>query len=618
MQRIRITQRTILIGLLILILGIGWSLRWLSLESIPSSFTPDELVYLVQAKSLLASGSDLSGTWNPVSLRPFHAWYGELSSHVIAVGMLFAPNNPVLGAHISYVVLGCLLPLLITSISYSLFKNKWLSVAVLFVAMFNPVLFQFSRLVYDSFPSLFFYTLGIALYLYPHNKVRLFSILAFSFGFFHYQGYKLLLLPIVVLLTSYTALCRPPNKFTLSSLSSRYRTELLLLGVTILIYACYLLVLLPGEGASVRMTESVGLQANLGDAQNATDSLRRSLLDAPTNVVFINKYTLLVQNMMYRYIGSFDLRDWFVGTSDTTNYFTVWQHGYFYVFDILFLAAGIFFLIKKYEKQGLLLLGFALIAPIPEAIQRQVFFWPDTHPFSQYWPLFRSSLLILVLILVIGVGLYHMLDWIRSKNTRLFLPAVTAALCVYFICIAQFMTYYFYVFPISGSKENLQLRTITNYIERVPSGTPITVYTDYKHNFFERYLFYSNQITPQNTETIRTAVAAFDNEQFTWNNITFSSSCAKAANTPSEVIIIESGVNPCEGEPDHTVQSISVASPIDSGGKFYILNDPVCTEFTLPAYIRNDHNKFSQESLSDKDFCEEFLVKYSNQIGETP
>ena len=59
--------------------------------------------------------------------------------------------------------------------------------------------------------------------------------------------------------------------------------------------------------------------------------------------------------MLYRYLSSFTLQEWFVGSNAGVNYFFVWQHGYFYLLDAVFLAIGLgALLVKKYKNQAFL------------------------------------------------------------------------------------------------------------------------------------------------------------------------------------------------------------------------------------------------------------------------
>ena len=58
--------------LLLFVIILASILRLLWLDRVPSAIGGDELIYVLNAKSMLLSGSDLTGTWNPLSIFFFN------------------------------------------------------------------------------------------------------------------------------------------------------------------------------------------------------------------------------------------------------------------------------------------------------------------------------------------------------------------------------------------------------------------------------------------------------------------------------------------------------------------------------------------------------------------
>ena len=90
---------------------------------------------------------------------------------------------------------------------------------------------------------------------------------------------------------------------------------------------------------------------------------------------------------------------------------SLWQHGYFYYLDVLFLLLGLIYLFSKPRPAFLLLTSLILISPIPEAIRI------DRIPAYA----FHSVLQYPFLIILISAGIYFTLNSIpKLKYPLLF------------------------------------------------------------------------------------------------------------------------------------------------------------------------------------------------------
>ena len=583
-------------------------LRFYQLSTIPSSFTFDEMVYLFNAKVLSLTGTDATGQWNPWSLRPFHPWYAEWPSHLIALGMLVLPQAPILSAHLTYSILGLILPVTLGYLSYLLFKKPGLALIVVLVAGINPVLFQFSRLVYDSFPGLVFYVLGITLFVSGSPKAKLVAAVAFTIGFFQYQGYKLLLVPFLTVLTVYEYLRVSENykRYSLAQFVKENRGVVAVFVTGCLLFALYMLVLLPGNGASVRMSETVGLTANIPDAATAVDAIRKQSLQASLVPLYINKYTLLFENMLYRYLSSFTLQEWFVGSNAGVNYFFVWQHGYFYLLDAVFLAIGLgALLVKKYKNQAFLLVSLIALSPLPEVIQRQKMFWPHDTP-SGYWSLFRSACMTPFLIIIISLGIYTIVQYLARNWQKFSVPAITVLVGLYLLLVGRFLTYYFNALPITSSTENLQYRILSEYLRRLPADAPVLVYSRAGFSPLQHIFYYNNLLQK---ETINDLLPLLQSVTTTYKQIAFSDACYSLPEESGPITVIERLSLPC-GKTHNDTPSVTLAAPLDSGTYYTVINDPLCSDLLLPKFVSNTKNNFDLQKLSREEFCNQFVVRY--------
>ena len=62
-------KKRIPLGLLLIII-LALFLRLIWLDKVPNGITDDELIFVLNAKAVFFTGSDISGVWNPLTLAP--------------------------------------------------------------------------------------------------------------------------------------------------------------------------------------------------------------------------------------------------------------------------------------------------------------------------------------------------------------------------------------------------------------------------------------------------------------------------------------------------------------------------------------------------------------------
>lgn len=185
--------------ILVLIFLINFSLKIFKIDSIPPGATYDEIVYVAESQIILKYGSDAGGQWRPWHLLPSKKLYSELTSTSLIPGFLIFPNNQILASKFVPIIMGSAIPVLLALIVYFFIRNKTFLLSTALVATLNPWIFQFSRMGFDSLFSSFFYLLGIVFLLYLNNWWKLFSLMPFFCGFFQYQGHKVIIVPLIML-----------------------------------------------------------------------------------------------------------------------------------------------------------------------------------------------------------------------------------------------------------------------------------------------------------------------------------------------------------------------------------------------------------------------------------
>lgn len=137
-------SKQLLILISVVLFGLAVVSRTAFLTLIPTSFSHDEMGYLINAQSLAVSGVGRYGDWQPLSLKPVEASLAELPTILLA-GFFKLPFDVMIDGRLLSVLMSLTLPFLIASISYSLFKSKPAAFFAWVLALFNPWIWQNGR-----------------------------------------------------------------------------------------------------------------------------------------------------------------------------------------------------------------------------------------------------------------------------------------------------------------------------------------------------------------------------------------------------------------------------------------------------------------------------------------
>lgn len=597
------TLRNRWFALVIFILALSLTVRLLALRSTPAMFSHDELHYISEAQSIAISGSDLTGTWRPWQLKPTNPLYAELPSTVMAIGsFLFA--DPFLKARSVHILIGVLLPVILGGIGWSLTGKRGVFWTTMLLGLFNPWMFQFSRMSFDALLSLFFYSAGILGLLVLPRKWRWSSIFSLALGFYQYQGLKIIFLPLVFLSLGYVIWRDWPEKvngaresllkMVMTIFRRQYLDLLCIAFISLAIFGVFLKQL-PTQSASSRVNDILLFNESL--LSHKVNDQRLLSLNDPLGKYGVNKITVIIQEFLIKYAQTYDPSQLFIRGESVRNPFSVWARGMFYPLDALLIGAGVVAILreKRWLKQSLLLLGFFLISPLPVAVNSI-----DT------WVMFRGSWMVPTFLLVMGIGAYFLFEASRRWQRLLF---VGVAL-IYGITIISFANEYFYRYPIYSTKgTSFAERVVASYIHRLPSDKKVVVLVDEARFVFESYLVYNSLISRQNLPAIKQAMTT---SVYTLGNVTFATDCLDSKQFDSNTIFINNSVNvTCDQAPiKMTMPYSKIPSLIDNGSQFTIYNDQVCDKYALRPFVHvTDRKYLDVESLSNDVFCDQLFSK---------
>lgn len=612
-----LSKNTTILILSVLIFITALFTRFYQLELVPPSLANDEMIYAIHALSVAHTGTDLSGTWNPFSLTPMNAMFGELPTLFQSVFFLL-PLPLILAARLPFVLMSLLLPAILAGISWELFRNRRTAIATGFVALFNPWIWQFGRMGFDSYWSVFFYSLGAYLLLHFRGWKKCWSMLAFFLAFYQYQGHKLSLIPWVLAFVAIAIW----NSIQFKKLKQRWHLDLdwkkALPSLTVLMLSCllfvfYIFIQLPQQGSSVRISTMVS--PNSPEIIQEVNEKRTLSLASPLTPVFTNKYTVWAEEMLTKYSKMFAPEHLFVSSQFSS--FNVWSHGLFYLIDAALLLISIVVIARKKTVHIGIILGITLCAVVVAAAIGN----GDSY-------LFRSSLSIPLLLLFVGVGASF--TWRKLPSSLRFV-----FLGLYIASIGLFAFQYFVRYPVySAERSYLTDRVLSRYVQL--SNNPVVIYTDEPDFTYMSLVFYNRLFDTHDFSALQ---QQYRERSFEIGNVRLTAECVPSfreniAQQTDTTIIVRASAKRCQPEeeaelleltdnalatsPDptrpDTVQSVptthSLGAVRDSGMVYEIVNDTVCQETDLPGFIHiTELRDFALQKQTAEEFCSTWVMK---------
>ena len=211
------------------------------------------------------------------------------------------------------------------------------------------------------------------------------------------------------------------------------------------------------------------------------------------------------------------------------------------------------------------------------------------------------ALVIPFFIILIGVGINKTLDTFKNKKYSYLL--IIFLVFIYLLSFISFSYFYFLKFPLQEGTFEIQNRILSKYISLYKNNIPITIFSENPKLTYREFLFYTNAY---NKNTVDKINKSLQENKFVFNNISFFS-CNNTSLKDTTTLIISDVY--CAKT--FNAKSISIAQLKDSGRRYDIFNDKICSHYNLPNYVNNlKLSDLNIESLSEKKFCETFMVSY--------
>jgi len=567
----------VFLGLIVLLAAF---LRLPFLNNVPNSITNDQTYYILNAKSFLATGADLSGSVNPFQLflfqypsvgmvqaeLPFFLQFPLLSFLPMSLAAVILPNA----------LLSIATVLLFFLIGKKLFDQKT-ALFISFAAAINPWFIFTGRTVYEIVPAVFFYLCGFYILLIAKKWKILWAFPFFLLAFYSYIGTKLLFLPFIVLMVIYCYFVVHKKQY-----AKHYLTLIGLACVTVFFFFFQL----QHQPTASRLSEII--TPDNAYIVSQVDGVRKQSMQNPVTTLFENKMTDYSRIIILNFFNIFN-PSYLFANGDT--FFSLYRHGLFYMVDLVFLLIGSFWLYTRKNKLFLFFLFGILLSTIPQIIH-------DPQAGGNFTP--HITLLFPFFIMLIGVGITKVTE-IPQKSFRigaLFLVGI-----LYLFSLGNFLNVYFYQFPLQTGVFDFSSRVLSRYLTLAQEqNQQVTVYSVSSEIIFKKYLFYSNSYTNSSAKTIN---QSFQTKNFTMQNVHFVGCPSLDHPITTEGIAIVDTL--CGLMPDG--ESNKIGQLKDSGATFHIYNDEICSTYSLKPYIAwLKLQDLTVEKLDAKSFCETFII----------
>lgn len=566
-----------------LIFIIGLFLRTLQLDKVPIGIVSDNVNFVLNGKSIFYTFHDISGLWNPLKFSPIPLEFPQAELPYLLFAPFVGPFPlSLFYAHIFPAVLNALFILLLYFICKKIIGIHEARI-IACVAAINPWFILFGRSAYESPIALFFLFLFIAMLLSEYSWMKILSFVSLFFAFYTYSGYKIIILPFSFIAIFYSWYVNDKRKHTL---------QYLIIFLCVVFLHITFFIHLNNNLSSNRLSE-ISLYNN-SQVIAQVNHERKLAIKTPYTNLFVNKATVIAKNTLSRYLGAFSFQYLFL-TNEFSQRFTFWNHGYFYYIDCIFLIFGMCYIFWKKRSIFYFLFSLLLLAPLPS-----VFHFNDLS-YSQ-----RSSLLIPIVIVFIGSGIWYFIQIFRNKKIRYFFMCLIGI--IYLLLVANFLNTYFFIYPITSSEGmNFSSRLAVSYIYRSKNiSSHVFAIMKNPKNLYKDYLFYTNSYTRNNVLKVRNDVLQ---KSFNFENISFIPCEKVRAFEKDSTYIFDPGYH-CKNiqVPSNL---LSITQLADAGTIYNIVNDKICLHANLKRYPFNIKLKdFSVESLPTKNFCETYIINF--------
>lgn len=462
--------------LLIIILILAAFLRFWQLGENPPSLDWDETAHGYNAYSILKTGRDEYGYKLPLFFRSFDDYKPPIYTYLVVPAVAtFGLND--FAVRLPSAVLGVLAVLFTYLMVYELFKKKELALLTALSLAISPWHLQFSRVAFETNSATFWSVLGTWAFLKGANSQKLkftawlsLAALAFGANLFMYHNARVFI-PIYAL-----------------ALLILYRQKLLAsikyLILPVLISAVFVILLIPiitSISGQLRY-KGTTIFADVSPQYKASELIAQDEQSGNLTIgkIIHNRRFVYIPILIDNYLSHFRPVYLFM-TADMDRHHAP-EIGLLYIWDLPFILAGIYFLIRRdFDiKTKIIIFWWFLIAPVASSVT-----WGVPHSL-------RSEIYLPMYQIFIAIGLWGFYSLVKNKKLYI--------LFTFSILLFNFLFYlhqYYVHMPVEFSKAWLygrrQAALFTESLKINYDRVIVSTKLEQPHEFWLYYLAYDPQ-----------------------------------------------------------------------------------------------------------------------------
>jgi len=430
--------------LLVLILLFSAFFRFWEIGNLPYGVANDEAAYIFSAYSISETGRDIAGKFLPLSINVD----SSLSPVPVYISIPFIKlfGVSVVSGRFAFALVGIGVVLLVYLLTQHLFRNRYISLFSAFVLAVSPWHIFISRGVWDGGVALFFYLLGIYIFLRKVDKRNInWSIPAFLLGFFSYHGTKVffvLFIPILLFLYRKELLKRKKELF------------IFIVSCGLIILSFMAVVKFQGVTRQNALIFSdpeskfkAEKQVNFQRDKSTAPFILRQIVD--------NKATYYLEVMLSKYLEAFSPQLFItVGDVNPITSYTIFFKGIIYLIELPLLLIGIYMLFRNpYKRVLFIILAGFLLSPMPTVIAAG-----KTY-------IIRGVMMMPFLAILISLGAYSLTEFVKNNYRKYFSLVILIFILAYVFSVGLFWYRYYFQFNMAGAEAwNKSSRDLSDYL----------------------------------------------------------------------------------------------------------------------------------------------------------
>jgi 4-amino-4-deoxy-L-arabinose transferase-like glycosyltransferase len=336
-----------LVFLVLIVIIIGASfLRLYKLTEVPPSISWDEAAVGYNAWTIGNYGKDEWGQSFPITFTSFKDDKHPVHVYITALFVkLLGPSD--FSIRLPAAIFGILNVFLLFYLGNLLFKSKLLGLIAAFLLAVSPYAIQFSRFNHELSFTIFFFLLGLCLFykgLEKKNYLIVLSYLSFGIDLLAYQSAEIVVPPLIFMIS-------------LLYFKDLWKTKrYFIAGLAIFLFVVVLI---------LTNLKLLGV-ARASQTAFSKEQVQKTYLYKQTKNDLLGRANIVVN----QYKDHFSPKFLFISGGENPR-FSTQTIGEFYKIEALFLIIGLLVLVFKRSKVTLIILAWALLAPLPSSLAQE-------------------------------------------------------------------------------------------------------------------------------------------------------------------------------------------------------------------------------------------------------